>query len=172
MQAAVPTKGDPSWSMHLISFKPYATLHSSGTPFGAKIELMLRLAGLPYQAHNGNVMDKRTCPKHKVGSASNLFAPLYFHLQSSIYEANPKGSLDTAWPQEVPRRAWGGHEAAADVSAPKHCYRQRPLSRHIFQQSWCPAVHDKSFCFLPELASCQAPVLPSPSSLAPSLHNP
>ena len=53
----MPTEGDPSAKLNLVSFKGYSTLHSSGTPFGAKVEIMLRLAGLPYEAHNGNVQD-------------------------------------------------------------------------------------------------------------------
>jgi hypothetical protein len=77
MQAVVPTKGDPSCSIHLVSFKPYATLHSSATPFGGKIELMLRLADLPYRAHDGNFMDKNTCPKAKVDFPAypRIFSP-------------------------------------------------------------------------------------------------
>jgi hypothetical protein len=83
MQAVVPTQGDPSCTIHLVSFKPYSTLHSSGF-FGGKIEVMLRLAGLPYQAHNGNVLDKKNCPKSKVGSTSypHIFPPLACNSQS------------------------------------------------------------------------------------------
>ena len=71
----MPSKGDPASKIHLVSFKPYATVHSSGTPFGAKIEMMLRLADLPYWAHNGDVQDKKTAPKSKVRTVAGIHVP-------------------------------------------------------------------------------------------------
>lgn len=65
----MPKEGDPDSKIHLVSFKPYLTMHSSGTPFGSKIELMLRLADLPYWAHNGDVQNKKVSPKSKVRTA-------------------------------------------------------------------------------------------------------
>jgi hypothetical protein len=101
MQAVVPTQGDPSCTIHLVSFKPYSTLHSSGF-FGGKIEVMLRLAGLPYRAHNGNVLDKKTCPKSKVGSTSypHIFPPLACNAQS-VWQA--QRTLETKFTEEAGR---------------------------------------------------------------------
>eukprot|EP00892_Ulva_mutabilis_P003100 jgi/Ulvmu1/12791/UM097_0018.1 len=60
-----PTSGDPSAKLQLLSFPPIAESHVSGTPFGGKIEVALRLAGLEYEAYNGNVQDATVAPKKK-----------------------------------------------------------------------------------------------------------
>jgi hypothetical protein len=45
---------------------PNSKLHSSQTPFGTKLEVMLRLAGLPYTAQMGDCQDTKVAPKQKV----------------------------------------------------------------------------------------------------------
>ena len=61
-----PTSGDPSATLQLLSFPPVGESHVSGTPFGGKIEVALRLAGLEYEAYNGSVQDPNVAPKKKV----------------------------------------------------------------------------------------------------------
>lgn len=61
-----PTKGDPSAKLQLVSFPPIAEALVSGTPFGGKVEVAMRLAGLEYEAYNGSVTDPRIAPKKKV----------------------------------------------------------------------------------------------------------
>ena len=45
---------------------PHSKLHSSATPFGTKVEVMLRVAGLPYTAQMADVRDPSISPKQKV----------------------------------------------------------------------------------------------------------
>lgn len=83
MQDQVPTKGDPEAKINLVSFAQLAPLHSSCTPFGAKIELILRLAGLPYEAHCGDLTNTKTAPKSK--ACSNQL-PFKFPLRSKVMQ--------------------------------------------------------------------------------------
>lgn len=61
-----PTEGDPSAKLQLVSFPPVREALLSGTPFGGKVEVAMRLAGLEYEAYNGSVTDPRVAPKKKV----------------------------------------------------------------------------------------------------------
>jgi hypothetical protein len=66
----LPVRGDPSDAIQFISFEhPGGTL-SSNTPFTEKLELMMRIAGLPYEGYVGIVTHKRYAPKHKVREVS------------------------------------------------------------------------------------------------------
>jgi hypothetical protein len=50
----------------LISWAPVGQVHGSSTPFGIKVELALRLAGIEYTVQPGNPLDFKTMPKQKV----------------------------------------------------------------------------------------------------------
>ena len=79
-------EGDPAAEIHLVAFKPHSGMLSSGTPFGCKVEVLLRLAGLPYLAHEGNVADRKTCPKSKVcfQQASPVSAVMHVHVDACM----------------------------------------------------------------------------------------
>ena len=53
----------------VCSKAPHSKLHSSATPFGTKLEVMLRVARLPYTAQMGDVRDPSIAPKQKVTSS-------------------------------------------------------------------------------------------------------
>ena len=86
LQEAVPEKGNPEATINLVSFGPIAPLHSSATPFGAKIEILLRLAALPYRANRGDITDTKTSPKSKVPPQSRraFFSTVKFYAQQTI----------------------------------------------------------------------------------------
>lgn len=65
-----PTSGDPSACLQLVSFPPTQGSSLSSTPFGGKLEVAMRLAGLKYEAYAGKVTDPKTAPKKKVRSSS------------------------------------------------------------------------------------------------------
>ena len=60
-------KGDPAAEIVLLSFSRPDGALLSATPFGGKLEMMLRLAGLAYKGCIGNVLDGKHAPKKKVG---------------------------------------------------------------------------------------------------------
>lgn len=59
-------QGDPEAPLELLSFPRPEGAMMCGTPFGGKIEAMLRIAGVPYTGRVGNVLDKKQAPKRKV----------------------------------------------------------------------------------------------------------
>jgi hypothetical protein len=63
---AQPTEGSPADAIQLVSYPRPCMLHSTGTPFGGKLELMLRISGLPYEGLSGMVTNPKVAPKHKV----------------------------------------------------------------------------------------------------------
>lgn len=60
-----PTQGDPAAKVEVISFAPPHKSRTTGTPFGGKVEAVLRLAGIPYVGLKGNVTNPKHAPKHK-----------------------------------------------------------------------------------------------------------
>lgn len=68
-----PTSGgEPSDAIVLISFPRRFETCSSATPFGGKVELMLRIAGLPYVGYYGDVTNKNLAPRSKVATCCSL----------------------------------------------------------------------------------------------------
>jgi hypothetical protein len=60
-----PTKGNPADKLALVSFpRPGASLVST-TPFGGKVEMALRMAGLEFEGRIGNINDPKHAPKRK-----------------------------------------------------------------------------------------------------------
>lgn len=60
------TSGDPLACLRLVAFPPMPGSRLSSTPFGGKVEVIMRLAGLKYEAYGGKVTDPKTAPKKKV----------------------------------------------------------------------------------------------------------
>lgn len=61
-----PLKGDPEDALEVMSIPPMGAGALSVTPFGGKVEVMLRLAGLEYRAVKGDPGNKKLTPKGKV----------------------------------------------------------------------------------------------------------
>ena len=61
-----PEKGDPSAELKLVSFPRAKGCVTTLTPFGAKFEVALRLAGIEYSGTLGDVLNPRHAPKGKV----------------------------------------------------------------------------------------------------------
>lgn len=59
-------KGDPAAEIVLLSFSRPDGALLSATPFAGKLEMMLRLAGLPVKGCIGNILDGKHAPKKKV----------------------------------------------------------------------------------------------------------
>eukprot|EP00892_Ulva_mutabilis_P003101 jgi/Ulvmu1/12792/UM097_0019.1 len=60
-----PKSGDPAACLQLVSFPPMEGSKLSSTPFGGKVEAIMRLAGLKYEGYGGKVNDPKTAPKKK-----------------------------------------------------------------------------------------------------------
>jgi hypothetical protein len=60
-----PTKGNPADTLTLLSFPRTGTSLVSLTPFGGKVEMALRMAGLEFEGRSGNIMDPKHAPKQK-----------------------------------------------------------------------------------------------------------
>lgn len=53
----------------LITWAPVGSMHGSSTPFGLKVELAMRLAGITYTVEPGNPLNSKSMPKQKVSHA-------------------------------------------------------------------------------------------------------
>lgn len=62
-------QGDPADPLLVMSIPPICNSALSSTPFGGKLEVILRLAGLPYEAVPGDPSDQKATPKGKVRNA-------------------------------------------------------------------------------------------------------
>ena len=61
-----PTSGDPTDSTLLISFPKPDDSVLSLTPFGGKVEMVLRMAGIEFEGVVGDIMNKEHAPKGKL----------------------------------------------------------------------------------------------------------
>lgn len=61
-----PNAGDPAAELQLVSFRKSGSSVFSGTPFCAKLELALRLAGIEFTGLAGNLLNSKHAPKRKV----------------------------------------------------------------------------------------------------------
>jgi hypothetical protein len=52
--------------IQIIGFTPMGEQVIGGSPFVGKLEMMLRIAGLPYVGYLGSPADKKLAPKGKV----------------------------------------------------------------------------------------------------------
>lgn len=59
-------KGKPADALELMTMPPLGTAALSASPFGGKVEVTLRLAGLEYTAVPGDPGNKKLTPKGKV----------------------------------------------------------------------------------------------------------
>ena len=54
-------------AVYLLSFpNTLDACDLSFTPFGGKLEMVMRIAGIEYEGLHGNIMDKKQAPKGKV----------------------------------------------------------------------------------------------------------
>lgn len=61
-----PVKGDPEAKLVLVSFPRFGDEVTSMSPFGGKVEAILRIAGLDYEGVVGDITNKKHAPKRKV----------------------------------------------------------------------------------------------------------
>jgi hypothetical protein len=61
-----PLEGDPTSAVQLLSYPAVGKCRLTITPFGGKLEIMLRLAGISYTGLCGDVTNPKHAPKRKV----------------------------------------------------------------------------------------------------------
>ena len=101
-----PTQGDPAAKLTLVSFPRVGDCVTTLTPFGTKIEVALRLAGIEYEGVLGDLMNKSHSPKSKVrhtehapvlrdehASAMRLCAAIHCVLQSCVVRSCVQSSV-------------------------------------------------------------------------------
>jgi hypothetical protein len=119
--ASEPKQGDPNDKIILLSFAKNHKSISSMSPFAGKLELMLRIAGLPYHGFKGDVTNKLHAPKHKVrrrvkhppsSRATQVSLEVLRHLPDCLSKAHPRHG---AWPKQ-----------------PSHCSVHRTCSYQLF----------------------------------------
>lgn len=66
MSGKAMATGSSKPAIQLIGFPRINSTLLSGSPFVGKLEVMLRLAGLPYAGKTGSPADKKVAPRGKV----------------------------------------------------------------------------------------------------------
>jgi hypothetical protein len=140
-----PTKGDPASAVQLISFPNGPTCKLTSTGFGGKLEVAMRLAGIPYTGLCGDVTNPKHAPKHKActaevcSSMSRACHLWYRHLDaqlSTVTKHKPKPKAISAKHQLL---ASGAHTRLA-----KSQQWDRP--RSVFGHGSCILAEKSTTC--------------------------